>query len=89
MSDLVSVIIPAYNAAAHLGEAIDSVTTQTHDRFEIIVVDDASTDDTAAVAARYGIAVRYVVQPHRGAAAARNHGVRVSTGRLPCLPRRR
>jgi glycosyltransferase involved in cell wall biosynthesis len=81
VSDLVSVIIPAYNAAKYLGEAIDSVARQTHDLVEIVVVDDASTDDTAPVAARYGNALRYVVQPHRGHAAARNHGVRVSTGR--------
>jgi glycosyltransferase involved in cell wall biosynthesis len=81
VSDLVSVIIPAFNMATYLSEAIDSVITQTYDRVEIIVVDDASTDDTAAVAARYGTALRYVVQPHRGQAAARNHGVRVATGR--------
>lgn len=77
---LVSVVIPAHNAAAHLGDAVESVLAQTHDRIELIVVDDASTDDTAAVAARYAPSVRYVAQPHRGASAARNHGVRVSTG---------
>jgi len=80
VSELVSVVIPAYNAAKYLGEAIDSVARQTHDRVEIIVVDDGSTDDTAAVAARYGDALRYVIQPHAGLAATRNHGVRVSTG---------
>ena len=81
MSDLVSVIIPAYNAAKYLGEAIDSVVGQTHDRVEIIVVDDGSTDDTPRVAAGYGSALHYLVQPQRGQAAARNHGVRVSAGR--------
>lgn len=81
MSDLVSVIIPAYNAAAYLREAIDSVIAQTHDRVEIVIVDDASTDGTAAVAAHYGTAVRYAEQTHGGQAAARNFGAGISTGR--------
>jgi glycosyltransferase involved in cell wall biosynthesis len=81
VSDLVSVIIPAYNAARYLGEAINSVIAQTHDRVEIVIVDDASTDGTAVVAARYGTAVRYAEQTHRGQAAARNFGAGISTGR--------
>ena len=80
MSHFVSVIIPAFNAAKYLGEAIDSVAQQTHDHVEIIVVDDGSTDDTAEVAARFGSTVRYVRQEQSGAAAARNHGVRVCEG---------
>ncbi|HXG64627.1 MAG TPA: glycosyltransferase, partial [Blastocatellia bacterium] len=51
---VVSVIIPCYNQAQFLGEAIGSVLRQTYRRFEIIVVDDGSPDDTASVAARYG-----------------------------------
>jgi glycosyltransferase involved in cell wall biosynthesis len=77
----VSVIIPAFDAAKYLAEAIESVVGQSHDRLEIIVVDDGSKDDTAGVAARFGRALRYECQPHSGPAAARNHGVRVSTGR--------
>jgi glycosyltransferase involved in cell wall biosynthesis len=80
VSEVVSVIIPAYNTATYLGEAIDSVRAQSYDRVEIIVVDDGSTDDTAAVATRAGGAVRFLTQPHRGAPAARNHGVSASTG---------
>jgi glycosyltransferase involved in cell wall biosynthesis len=79
-AELVSVVIPAYNAARYLGEAIESVARQSHDRVEIIVVDDASTDDTAAVVARFGTAVRYLLQPHLGDGAARNRGVGESTG---------
>ena len=79
--ELVSVVIPAYNAAAYLDAAIDSVAAQSHDRVEIIVVDDASTDRTAAVAARYGGLLRYELQSHRGSAAARNRGARLATGR--------
>jgi glycosyltransferase involved in cell wall biosynthesis len=79
--DVVSVVIPAYNAAGYLGEAIDSVLGQTHEQVELIVVDDGSTDDTAAVAARYEEAVRCERRPHLGHAAARNWGVGVSSGR--------
>jgi glycosyltransferase involved in cell wall biosynthesis len=80
-AEVVSVVIPAYNAATYLGEAIESVVGQTHEQVEIIVVDDGSTDDTAAVAARHGEAVRCERRPHLGHAAARNWGVSVSSGR--------
>jgi glycosyltransferase involved in cell wall biosynthesis len=74
-----SAIIPAFNAARFLGEAIDSVLGQSRPPFELIVVDDGSTDATAAVARRFP-AVRYVAQPHGGIAAARNRGVSAATG---------
>ena len=78
--DLVSVVIPAFDAASYLGEAIDSVLRQSHDHLEVIVVDDGSTDGTSEIATRFGSRVRSVFQAHTGLAAARNHGVRVSTG---------
>jgi len=77
----VSVIIPAYNAARFIGEALQSVLQQTFQDFEIIVVDDGSTDDTARVVA--GIAdprIRYVYQENKGLAGARNHGLRLAQG---------
>lgn len=77
---LVSVVIPAYNHGRYLGEAIASVLAQTCSPMEIIVVDDGSTDDTAAVARRFEPHIRYVYQQHSGAAAARNHGVELATG---------
>jgi glycosyltransferase involved in cell wall biosynthesis len=80
VSELVSVIIPAFNAAKYLGDAVDSVVRQSHDRVEIVVIDDGSTDDTLRVAIRFGSRVRYVFQPHAGLAAARNHGVHVASG---------
>lgn len=77
----VSVIIPTYNRAQLLPRAIDSVLAQTvADRCDIVVVDDGSTDDTPAVAARYGDRIQYIRQPNRGAAAARNTGIRASDG---------
>jgi hypothetical protein len=76
---LVSVVIPCYNQAHFLGEAIGSVLSQTYPHFEIVVVDDGSTDNTAVVAARYP-KVRYIRQDNQGLAAARNTGLRWSSG---------
>src|SRR5256885_2404596 len=78
MSDI-DVIIPAFNAAAYLGEAIDSVLAQTHAVVaRIIVVDDGSTDDTASVAQRFGTRVELIRQANRGISAARNAALAVS-----------
>jgi CelD/BcsL family acetyltransferase involved in cellulose biosynthesis len=78
----VSVVIPARNAAATLGRAIASAHAQTVAPFEIIVVDDASTDDTAKVAREAGGARLSVIRLHErhGAAAARNHAVHAARG---------
>ena len=75
----ISVIVPVYNGAATLAEALDSIACQTHPPQEIIVVDDGSTDDTARVAAGFP-QVRYVYQVNRGVAAARNVGLELAQG---------
>lgn len=79
---LVSVVLPTFNRADLLGRAIDSVRQQTYRTFELLVVDDGSTDDTAALIA--GIAddrLRYLPQSaNRGQAAARNEGLRRARG---------
>lgn len=73
----VSVVIPTYNYAAYLGEAISSVLRQDHANFEILVVDDGSTDDTAHVVSRFtDTRVRYVHQTNAGLSSARNTGIR-------------
>jgi glycosyltransferase involved in cell wall biosynthesis len=76
-----TVIIPAYNAGRFLGEAIASIRSQHRGPDEIIVVDDASTDDTAVVAADLGSDIRVLKQPvNLGPAATRNSGIKVATG---------
>ena len=75
-----SVVIPAYNSAATLARAINSVSGQSYPAHEIIVVDDGSIDATAAVARECGKAVRLLQQSNAGVAAARNAGARAATG---------
>lgn len=75
----ISVIIPAYNAAAWLPLAIKSVLAQTRPADEVVVVDDGSTDDTAAVCRAFGT-VRYVRRENGGLSAARNTGLAATTG---------
>ncbi|HEX2622940.1 MAG TPA: glycosyltransferase family A protein, partial [Phototrophicaceae bacterium] len=72
---LVSFVIPAYNAAVYIIRAIDSALNQTYPRIEVIIVDDGSTDQTAAVIReRYGneARIQYVYQSNAGPSAARN-----------------
>lgn len=83
MSDepLVSVVIPAYNAGSYIEEAIRSVLQQTHEHLEVIVVDDGSKDQTAAIARSVGDArVTVVSQTNGGVAAARNRGIDLAAG---------
>ncbi len=77
---LVSCIVPVYNGEAYLGAALDSILTQTWRPLEIIVVDDGSTDGSAAVAEAYGAAVRVIKQANAGCAVARNAGLAAATG---------
>ena len=79
MPPSVSIIIPTFNRAAFLGEAVDSVCAQTTEDWELIVVDDGSTDATPGVMAAFrDPRIRYVSQARRGVAAARNGGMAVS-----------
>jgi glycosyltransferase involved in cell wall biosynthesis len=76
----VSVVIPTYNYAGFVGCAIDSALKQTYRDFEVIVVDDGSTDNTREVLAQYGDRVRYVHQSNAGLSAARNTGIMAASG---------
>jgi glycosyltransferase involved in cell wall biosynthesis len=77
----VSIVIPTYNRAILIAEALHSVQAQTFQDFEIIVADDGSTDNTAQVVHQFGQSLIYVPLPHRGQpAATRNGGLRAATG---------
>ena len=80
-SPLVSVIIPVYNYDRYLGEAIESVLSQTYQHLEVIVVDDASTDKSGEVAKSFADrGVRYCQVAHGGIGPARNKGVELAQG---------
>lgn len=78
----ISVIIPCYNYGRFLPDAVNSVLGQKKDGLavEIIVVDDGSTDDTAAVAQGMGSSIQYIYQENQGLSAARNSGIRAARG---------
>ncbi len=76
----ISVAIPAYNAEQYLREAVDSVLAQTCKPWEIIVVNDGSTDRTEEIALSYGDKIRYIKQENQGLAGARNTAIREAAG---------
>jgi GT2 family glycosyltransferase len=82
-----SVVVPAYNAARTIGAAIESVLAQTRDDFELVVVNDGSTDDTAARVEPYlrDQRLRLVTQPNRGQASARNTAIATASGEYVSL----
>lgn len=77
---LVSVVMPAYNAQRTIGASISGVLTQTYPAVELIVVDDGSSDATAAICHGFGGLIRYVAQENGGSAKARNHGLSLARG---------
>ncbi|WP_052594542.1 glycosyltransferase [Aureispira sp. CCB-QB1] len=80
---LVSVIIPAYKAGQYIEETIQGVLNQTHDNFELIIVDDGSPDNQAEVIAPIVASdnrIQYIKQKNGGVSSARNHGFRLSKG---------
>jgi glycosyltransferase involved in cell wall biosynthesis len=82
-SPVVSVVVPAFNAAETIAETLQSISRQTWRDLEVVVVDDGSTDGTAALVRRHAAGdprVRIIAQPNRGVAAARNAGIRAGTG---------
>lgn len=79
--DLVSIIIPCFQQARFLPEALESVLAQSHRAIQPIVVDDGSDDDPAAAIRPFGAKVDFVVQTNQGASAARNRGIKQAEGK--------
>jgi glycosyltransferase involved in cell wall biosynthesis len=80
MTPKVSVVIPTFNRAALIVNALKSVFAQTYQDYEIIVVDDGSTDGTQEILKPYSQRIRYVYQENRGASAAQNKGIEFAKG---------
>lgn len=80
MNKLVSVIIPFYNGANWLEDAIESVLTQTYNNFEIIVINDGSPEDIEFIKAKYAEKVIFINKENGGPASARNMGIKRCTG---------
>ncbi len=83
--DLVSVVVPTFNAAPTLAEALDSVLNQSHLALEVLIIDDGSTDASGEIARRYAAGdrrCRYFRQENAGSAAARNRGIEEARGAL-------
>lgn len=76
----VSVVIATYNRAKLIGETLQSILAQDFQDFELIIIDDGSSDNTREVIAPYRSRVQYVYQPNRGPSAARNRGVALAAG---------
>lgn len=79
-SSLVSVVIPCFNAALFLIDTLKSAVEQTHPPFEVLVIDDGSTDDSAEIARSYGPPVRVISQANQGESVARNRGIDEARG---------
>lgn len=77
---LVTVVVPVFNGAGFLRQAVESILAQDYPALEVIVVDDGSTDDIAAAVAALPIDVRFIRQANAGPAAARNRGIRDASG---------
>lgn len=82
---MISVILPTYNRQALIGKAIDSVLSQSYARFELIVVDDGSTDATPSILNTYGTRIRMIRQENRGVSNARNTGIQCASGEYIAL----
>ena len=84
---LISVITPTYNRATFLAEAIDSVLAQSYRNFELLIVDDGSTDDTQTIVNNYKHDARvvYQFQENQGQSVARNNALHASRGEFICF----
>src|SRR5438045_2856629 len=83
LCELVTVIVPAYNAGVTIGATLDSIRAQTHTNLEVLVIDDGSTDATAKIVQRHASVdprIRLIRQSNEGVAAPRNRGIAEARG---------
>lgn len=88
IDSLVSIITPCYNGSKYIIETIESVLNQTYKNWEMIIVDDGSRDNSAAIIKGFAAndeRIKYIYQENAGSAAARNNGIRKSRGRYIVL----
>jgi glycosyltransferase involved in cell wall biosynthesis len=79
---LISVIMPVYNGAGFIAEAIDSIQQQNYSPLEIIIIDDGSTDDTKQVVSQIDDNIHYLYQTNQGPSVARNRGLGIAAGEI-------
>lgn len=79
---LVSIVVPVYNGSKYIKAAIESIFEQTYSNYEVIVVDDGSTDNTREILKAYEEHIYYLYQANQGSASARNLGIKVAKGEL-------
>lgn len=80
---MISVVVPVYNSSLYLERCIDSILNQSYGDFELLLIDDGSTDDSGTICDKYSLQdkrVKAFHQTNKGVSAARNHGLRVSNG---------
>lgn len=86
MRDLVSIIMPAYNAEAYIADAIRSVLNQSHENWELLIVNDGSTDNTASIAESFlDTRIKTITQKNQGVSSARNNALARMTGSFFCF----
>ncbi len=89
---MISIIIPTYNRADLIERAITSVVSQTYTNWELLIIDDGSTDNTKSIIEKYlsDKRIKYIYQENKGPGAARNNGIRKSLkSRLKFLKKRK
>lgn len=85
---MISIVVPAYNAAGVIGRCIDTVLRQTYPDFELLIIDDGSTDETAeivAAKAAQDARIHLIRQENAGVSSARNTGIAAASGELLCF----
>jgi glycosyltransferase involved in cell wall biosynthesis len=87
---MVSVIVPAYNTSAYIGETLESIFAQTYRDYEVIVINDGSpdTEELERVLNQFQRRIRYIRQENRGLAGARNRGISYAAGEFLAFPDR-